>query len=101
MKTEHIEYIELTSETNVKFRFKINKIRGIMDIEVGVLLPGRNKRIVAMSTSEPVGNDTHDDIDIAKINRLVGSTIREWDDCEGYEILSEEDVGQSYTYWED
>ena len=100
-KQEHIEYFELTSETNVKYRFKINKARGIMDIEVGVVLPDRNKRVVVMSTSAPIGNDTHDDIDTTKINRLIGATIREWDDCEGYEIISEEDAGEPYTYWED
>ena len=47
-----------------------------------------------MSTTEPF----HDDEDLAK---LILNTLREWDDCEGYELLSEEDAGQEYTYWED
>lgn len=96
MKTlqEHIEYFEFTSEANVKFRFKANKQRGYVDIEVGVVPPDRDKHIVAMSTTEPFNNDE----DLA---RLILSTLREWDDCDGYDLLSEEDAGQEYTYWED
>lgn len=47
-----------------------------------------------LTTVEVVNNDE----DLAK---LILSTLREWDDCEGYELLSEEDAGQEYTYWED
>lgn len=86
-KQEHIEYFEFTTETNVKFRFKANKQRGVVP-------PDRDRHIVAMSTTEPF----HNDEDLAK---LILSTLREWDDCEGYELLSEEDAGQEYTYWED
>lgn len=93
-KQEHIEYFEFTSETNVKFRFKANKQRGYVDIEVGVVPPDRDKHIVAMSTTESFHNDTG-------LARTILNTLREWDDCEGYELLSEEDAGQEYTYWED
>ena len=96
MKTlqEHIEYFEFTNENNVKYRFKANKSRGYVDIEVGVVPPDRDKHIVAMSVTEPFDDD-HD------LARLILDTMREWDDCEGYELLSEEDAGQEYTYWED
>ena len=96
MKTlqEHIEYFEFTNENNVKYRFKANKSRGYVEIEVGVVPPDRDKHIVAMSVTEPFD----DDQDLAK---LILDTMREWDDCEGYELLSEEDTGVSYTYWED
>ena len=96
MKTlqERIEYFQFTSEANVKFRFKANKIRGYVEIEVGVVPPDRDKHIVAMSVTEPFDDD-HD------LARLILDTMREWDDCEGYELLSEEDAGQPYTYWED
>lgn len=96
MKTlqERIEYFQFTSEENVKFRFKANKIRGYVEIEVGVIPPDRDRHIVAMSTTEPF----HNDEDLA---RLILSTLREWDDCDGYDLLSEEDAGQEYTYWED
>ena len=96
MKTqqEHIEYFEFTNENNVKYRFKANKQRGFVEIEVGVIPTGRDKHIVAMSTVEP----TKDDQELAEV---MLHTMREWDDCEGYELLSEEDAGQEYTYWED
>ena len=96
MKTlqEHIEYFEFTNENNVKYRFKANKSRGYVEIEVGVVPPDRDRHIVAMSVSETFD----DDQDLA---RLILDTMREWDDCEGYELLSEEDAGQEYTYWED
>ena len=93
-KQEHIEYFEFTNENNVKYRFKANKQRGFVEIEVGVVPPDRNKHVVAMSVTEPFD----DDQDLA---RLILHTMREWDDCEGYELLSEEDAGQPYTYWED
>lgn len=93
-KQKHIEYFEFTSETNVKYRFKANKQRGFVEIEVGVVPPDRDKHIVAMSTIEPFD----DDKDLANI---ILYTMREWDDCEGYELLSEEDAGQAYTDWED
>lgn len=93
-KQEHIEYLEFTNENNVKYRFKANKSRGYVEIEVGVVPPDRDKHIVAMSVTEPFD----DDQDLA---RLILDTMREWDDCEGYELLSEEDAGQPYTYWED
>ena len=93
-KQEHIEYFEFTNENNVKYRFKANKQRGFVEIEVGVIPTGRDKHIVAMSTVEP----TKDDQELAEV---MLHTMREWDDCEGYEILTEEDAGQSYTYWED
>ena len=96
MKTqqEHIEYFEFTNENNVKYRFKANKQRGYVDIEVGVVPPDQDKHIVAMSTTESFHNDHG-------LARLILETMREWDDCEGYELLSEEDAGQEYTYWED
>lgn len=96
MKTlqEHIEYFEFTNEANVKYRFKANKQRGYVDIEVGVVPPDRDRHIVAMSVTEPF----HNDEDLA---RLILSTLREWDDCDSYDLLSEEDAGQEYTYWED
>lgn len=93
-KQEHIEYFEFTNENNVKYRFKANKSRGYVEIEVGVVPPDRDKHIVAMSVTEPFD----DDQDLA---RLILDTMREWDDCEGYELLSEEDAGQEYAYWED
>ena len=93
-KQEHIEYFEFTNETNVKYRFKANKQRGFVEIEVGIVPLDRDVHIVAMSTIEPFD----DDQDLAKI---ILDTMREWDDCEGYELLSEEDAGQEYTYWED
>ena len=93
-KQEHIEYFEFTNENNVKYRFKANKSRGYVEIEVGVVPPDRDKHIVAMSVTEPFDDD-HD------LARLMLDTMREWDDCEGYELLSEEDAGQEYTYWED
>lgn len=96
MKTlqEHIEYFEFTNENNVKYRFKANKQRGFVEIEVGIVPLDRDKHIVAMSTVEPIKDD-HD------LARLILDTMREWDDCEGYDLLSEEDAGVSYTYWED
>ena len=93
-KQEHIEYFEFTNENNVKYRFKANKQRGFVEIEVGVVSPDRDRHIVAMSVTEPFD----DDHDLAK---LILETMREWDDCEGYDLLSEEDAGVSYTYWED
>ena len=95
MKTlqENIEYFEFTTEANVKFRFKANKQRGYVDIEVGIVPLDRDRHIVAMSTTEPF-----DDKDLAK---LILSTLREWDDCDGYDLISEEDAGVPYTYWED
>lgn len=93
-KQEHIEYLELTSETNVKFRFKANKQRGYVEIEVGVIPPDRDKHIIAMSTTEPFDNDQ----DLATI---ILDTIREWDDIDGDDLLSEEDAGQEYVEWED
>ena len=33
-KQEHIEYFEFTNENNVKYRFKANKSRGYVEIEV-------------------------------------------------------------------
>lgn len=92
-KQEHMEYFQFTNENNVKYRFKANKSRGYVEIEVGVVPPDRDRHIVAMSVTEPF-----DDHDLAK---LILETMREWDDCEGYELLSEEDAGQEYTYWED
>lgn len=56
--------------------------------------PDRDKHIVAMSITESF----KDDQDLA---RIILHTMREWDDCKGYELLSEEDAGQAYTYWED
>lgn len=96
MKTqqEHIEYFEFTNENNVKYRFKANKQRGFVEIEVGVVPPNRDKHIVAMSTTESFHNDHG-------LARIILNTMREWDDCEGYELLSEEYAGQEYTYWED
>ena len=96
MKTlqENIEYFEFTSEANVKFRFKANKQRGYVEIEVGVVPPDRDVHIVAMSTTEPFDDD-HD------LANIILDTMREWDDCDGYDLLSEEDAGQEYTYWED
>ena len=96
MKTlqERIEYFQFTSEANVKFRFKANKTRGYVEIEVGVVPRDRGRHIVAMSTTEPLQHDE----DLA---RLILSTLREWDTCSGYDLLSEEDAGQEYTYWED
>ena len=93
-KQEHIEYFEFTNETNVKYRFKANKQRGFVEIEVGVVPPDRDRHIVAMSTIEPFD----DDKDLANI---ILSTMRDWDDCDGYDLLSEEDAGQEYAYWED
>ena len=93
-KQEHIEYFEFTNETNVKYRFKANKQRGYVEIEVGVVPPDRDRHIVAMSTTEPFDDD-HD------LANIILSTMREWDDCDGYDLLSEEDAGQEYTCWED
>ena len=93
-KQEHIEYFEFTNENNVKYRFKANKQRGFVEIEVGVVPPDRDKHIVAMSTTESFHNDHG-------LARIILNTLREWDDCEGYELLSEEDAGQPYTCWED
>ena len=93
-KQEHIEYFEFTSETNVKFRFKANKQRGYVDIEVGVVPPDRDRHIIAMSTIEPFD----DDQDLAKI---ILDTMRDWDDCDGHDLITEADAGVSYTYWED
>ena len=93
-KQEHIEYFEFTNETNVKYRFKANKQRGFVEIEVGIVPLDRDKHIVAMSTIEPFD----DDKDLANI---ILSTMRDWDDCDGYDLLSEEDAGQEYAYWED
>lgn len=90
-KQEHIEYFEFTNENNVKYRFKANKQRGYVDIEVGVVPPDRDRHIVAMSTTESFHNDQG-------LARIILNTLREWDDCEGYELLSEEDAGQEYTY---
>ena len=93
-KQEHIEYFEFTNENNVKYRFKANKSRGFVEIEVGVVPPDRDRHIVAMSVTEPFDDDHG-------LARIILNTLREWDDCEGYDLLSEEDAGQEYTYWED
>lgn len=93
-KQEHIEYFEFTNENNVKYRFKANKQRGYVEIEVGIVPPDRDRHIVAMSTTESFHNDQG-------LARIILDTMREWDDCEGYELLSEEDAGVPYTYWED
>ena len=93
-KQEHIEYFEFTNENNVKYRFKANKQRGYVDIEVGVVPPDRDRHIVAMSTIEPFD----DDQDLAKI---ILDTMRDWDDCDGHDLITEADAGVSYTYWED
>lgn len=96
MKTqqEHMEYFQFTSESNVKFRFKANKSRGYVEVEVGVIPPDGDRHIVAMSTTESF----HNDEDFAAI---ILNTLREWDDCDGYDLLTEEDAGQEYTYFED
>ena len=96
MKTlqEHIEYFEFTSENNVKYRFKANKQRGFVEIEVGIVPLDRDKHIVAMSTVEPMDDD-HD------LANIILDTMRDWDDCDGYDLISEKDAGVSYTYWED
>lgn len=89
-----MEQYEFTNENNVKYRFKANKQRGFVEIEVGVIPTGRDRHIVAMSTVEPIKDDQ-------ELAEVILHTMREWDDCEGYEILTEEDAGVSYTYWED
>ena len=93
-KQEHIEYFEFTNENNVKYRFKANKQRGFVEIEVGIVPLDRDRHIVAMSTIEPFDDD-HD------LANIILDTMRDWDDCDGHELLSEEDTGVSYTYWED
>ena len=65
-----------------------------MEIEVGIVPLDRDKHIVAMSTIEPFDDD-HD------LANIILSTMRDWDDCDGYDLISEEDAGVSYTYWED
>lgn len=97
---EHIEYVELTSETNVKFRFKINKARGNMEVEVGVIPPDRDKHIIAMSTTETICNK-EGEIDDNIIAATIGAVIREWDDVSGDDLLTEDDAGQDYVDWED
>ena len=96
MKTlqENIEYFEFTNENNVKYRFKANKQRGFVEIEVGIVPLDRDKHIVAMSTVEPFDDD-HD------LANIILDTMRDWDDCDGYDLISEKDAGVSYTYWED
>lgn len=93
-KQEHIEYFEFTNETNVKYRFKANKQRGFVEIEVGIVPLDRDRHIVAMSTVEPI----KDDHDLANI---ILHTMRDWDDCDGHDLITEADAGVSYTYWED
>ena len=91
---KHMEVFQFTSESNVKFRFKVNKTRGYVDVEVGVIPPDGYKHIVAMSTTETFDNDK----DLATI---ILDTLREWYDYDGYDLLSEDDAGQEYTYFDD
>lgn len=91
---KHVEVFQLTSESNVKFRFKVNKTRGYVDIEVGVVPPDRDRHIVAMSTTESFHNDQG-------LARIILNTLREWYDYDGCDLLSEDDAGQEYTYFDD
>ena len=96
MKTQqkHVEVFQFTSATNVKYRFKVNKTRGYVDVEVGLIRPDGQKHVVAMSTTEPFHNDYD-------LSTLILDTLREWDDCDGYDLLNEDDAGQEYTYFDD
>lgn len=88
-----MKQINLTSSNNVKFRFTIDD-EGTMNIKVGIIPPTHDRHIIAME----------EDVDANDYNEMcdaIGSTIDEWQDCDPDEILSEEDAGQPYEYFDE